>query len=180
MRLFSDVFLMREIKLKRHYAFRYLHKYHYEKCYQLAWRQIFIKADAQDIVQNVFFKIWNNSNLWSEQKNTLFSTWLYRVVLNACIDFNKKHARVSFDNDIEQTSPVILLDSLEQDQQQIQLQSALLGLSEIQRQVVNLFYYEALSSKQIATILTISVKSVEAHLSRARKKLKIVLLKDDK
>jgi RNA polymerase sigma-70 factor (ECF subfamily) len=138
---------------------------------------VFSSADAEDIVQESFLKIWKNPKAWNEKKNTLFTTWLYRLIINSSIDFKRKHLHYiikdpSADEFTQQAIPFELPDN-----QQV-LQQALQQLKPIQQQVINLFYYEELSSKQTSQILQISVKAVERQLFRARKNLAYFLEKN--
>lgn len=102
--------------------------------------------------------------------NTAFTTWLYRVTLNACTDFKRKFNRQFQDtkHEINAVAP----DNSKNLESQLAVKAALQKLSDSQRQVINLFYFEDLSTKDIAQILKITPKAVESHLRRARKTLK--------
>ena len=168
---------MAGVRKGQHNAFAILVKRHQLKCYRLAWRLVFSSADAEDIVQDSFLKIWKNPKAWNEKKNTLFTTWLYRLIINSSIDFKRKHSHyivkdTSADEFIQQAIAFELPDN------QQALQRALQQLKPIQQQVINLFYYEELSSKQTSQILQISVKAVERQLSRARQNLAYFLEKN--
>ena len=166
---------MRQICKGNHSAFTQLLERHQKRCYQIAWRCVFSKEDAQDVVQSVFLKIWQYPNKWDNNKNAKFSTWLYRVVLNAGTDFNRKHKKTVLESDsaktLQQHIDKNTTNNCVYNDKNTQLILSLQKISLIQQQVVNLFYYEELSVKQTSEILKISKKSVEAHLSRARKQL---------
>jgi RNA polymerase sigma-70 factor (ECF subfamily) len=173
----TDTQLMAGVCQGQHNTFAILVKRHQLKCYRLAWRLVFSSADAEDIVQDSFLKIWKNPKAWNEKKNTLFTTWLYRLIINSSIDFKRKHSYYivkdpSADEFAQQAIPFELPDN------QKVLQQALQQLKPIQQQVINLFYYEELSSKQTSQILQISVKAVERQLFRARKNLAYFLEKN--
>lgn len=168
----SDEYLLRQISKGKHEAFDILVKRHHQFCYRLAWRSIFSKNDAEDIVQDCLLKVWQNPQAWDKTK-AKFNTWLYRVVLNACYDFNRKNAKTNLTNDFNESEYV---DDLSEDiGNNDEIITAIKKLSEWQQKVINLFYYEDMSTKETAEILDITPKSVEAHLSRARLSLKNLL-----
>ena len=91
----SDEQLMSLIQVHDKHAFSVLVARHSQKFYNLAYRSLFNKADAEDIVQEAFLKVWRKPELWRPHKQTKFTTWFYRVVLNTCLDMNKKKAITS-------------------------------------------------------------------------------------
>ena len=60
----------------------------------LAQRTLNSAADAEDVVQSVLIKLWQNPHSWQPNKASL-GTWLHRVTLNACYDVSRSHARRS-------------------------------------------------------------------------------------
>ncbi|MBE9531735.1 MAG: sigma-70 family RNA polymerase sigma factor, partial [Proteobacteria bacterium] len=70
--------------------------------YGLAYRTLFNKIDAEEVVQEAFLKLWQKPEAWDRGKGTKFSTWFYRVVANICIDRNRKKKPVLVE-DIEAT-----------------------------------------------------------------------------
>jgi RNA polymerase sigma-70 factor (ECF subfamily) len=170
----SDKMLMRQICKGKHSSFVKLLERHQSVCYRIAWRSVFCKDEAQDIVQATFLKIWQYPYKWDASQGTKFSAWLYRMIVNASYDFNRKNKKTVLEVD----SSLTLRTHLDKTQtttdindEQQQLMQHLKKLSQIQQQVINLFYYEDLPIKQTAEILQLSKKSVESHLARARKQL---------
>lgn len=151
---------------------------HTERFFVLAYRTLRDKSDAEDIVQGAFLKLWQNPASWNADKSQ-FTTWFYRVVLNACHDFQRKHKRREL-----VATPVLetlttptesVEDALEAaqllDQRQGWLSSALAGLSAAQLDAVNLVIYSGLPQQQAAAVMGISLKALESLLGRARKAL---------
>jgi RNA polymerase sigma-70 factor, ECF subfamily len=166
-----DSVLLGKIATGDHHAFQQLLERYQGRCYRLAWRELFQREEAEDVVQSVFLKLWHQPQSWRADAGASFSTWLYRVVINACIDAKRRRGRHTILNIDDH-------EAADTSDEQHELIHALKTLPEMQRHVVNLFYYEGLKVKEIAQTLDISEKSAESHLGRARKALKTLLLND--
>ncbi len=174
----SDDQLMVEVCKGNHDAFAALVARHTQNFYALAYRTLQQQEDAHDIVQAAFIKLWQKPQLWKADKSK-FSTWFYRVIINACHDHRRKYARsVNVDDTVfEQLATP--LDSeqttLEQKQalnwQQQALECAISKLSSSQRDALNLVVYSELPQKQAAEILGVSVKALESLLIRAKRSM---------
>src|SRR5437868_2287917 len=70
-------------------AFRMLVERHIDRAYAIALRIVGNAADAEDVVQDTMLKIWSHRGRWQHGR-AKFSTWLYRVVSNRCIDLRRK------------------------------------------------------------------------------------------
>src|SRR5882757_11052000 len=70
-------------------AFRTLVERHIDRAYAIALRIVGNAADAEDVVQDTMLKVWTHRGRW-QQGRAKFSTWLYRVVSNRCIDLRRK------------------------------------------------------------------------------------------
>jgi RNA polymerase sigma-70 factor (ECF subfamily) len=132
--------------------------------------------DAQDVSQEIFIRVYGNLHRFNGRSK--FSTWLYRISYNLCIDWTRKHRRdrqsAGFtDDDLE------IADSRAGPEERFfelhrrrELRKAINGLKEKYRNILILFYYQGLSYEVIAEILEIPVKTVETQLYRARKQLR--------
>ena len=69
-------------------AYRMLVARHLNFCVRFAERMLGSRADAEDVVQEVCLRIWNDAGKWKPEAK--FTTWLYRVMTNACIDHKRK------------------------------------------------------------------------------------------
>lgn len=170
-KLESDEQLMLLIQAHDKHAFSVLVERHSQKFYNLAYRSLFNKADAEDVVQEAFLKIWRKPELWRPQKQTKFTTWFYRVVLNACLDINKKKVMTSdaLGQELEESSKV---DSSDENSQLANLEAALRNLPERQRTALNLCFYEGLSNQEAANIMDIRLKALQSLVMRAKANLK--------
>ena len=121
--------------------------------------------DADDIVQEVFLRFLQQEHTFDSNEHTKY--WLLRVTINLCKDTLKspwRRRRVRWDAVPEE--PV-----WERQEQQALFQEVM-ALPEKYRTVLNLYYYEELSTKEIATLLQVQQSVVTTRLSRARQLLK--------
>ena len=129
--------------------------------------------DARDITQEIFIKAYNN--LAGFKQGSTFSTWLYRIAVNHCIDWCRKKKpfyveAACMDNLCdEEGSPE---DLFLQQEIASEVQAAVGSLSEIYSTVLILYYFEDFSPQQIADIMDTSKRTVETRLFRGRKMLR--------
>lgn len=174
----DDDKLMALVREGNHDAFAELVRRHTQQFFALAQRMLQNTGDAEDIVQNAFIKLWQRPSSWNAGKSQ-FSTWFYRVILNACHDHQRKHKRwVKADQPFLEAAlqPVaseqVLLEQQQNDlQQQRYLEAAIADLPTSQRDALNLVVYSALPQKQAAEIMGISLKALESLLVRAKRSL---------
>ena len=122
--------------------------------------------DAEEIIQNVFMKLWKYTKDFESEEHT--DKWLTLV----CVNESRNYIKMFFRNhlnidDAEIVSPQIFDTSRQRD-----LFNAVMELPKKERTVVHLFYYEDLPVKDIAEILKIKESAVKTRLCRARSKLK--------
>ena len=174
----SDVQLAEFIVNGNHAAFAELVTRHTDKFFALAYRTLQHQGDAEDVVQNAFFKFWQRPHLWRADKS-LFTTWFYRVIINACHDHQRKYSReVSATPEVfEAALPVspseeaIVSGKQELKVKQYCLESAIKTLPISQRDALNLVVFSELPQKQAADILGVSLKALESLLVRAKRNL---------
>lgn len=170
----SDEQLMLLIQTHDRHAFSVLVARHSQKFYSLAYRSLFNKTDAEDVVQDAFLKVWRKPKLWSSKKQAKFTTWFYRIVLNACLDMNKKKVITTdvLEQELEESSKVEQGDG---NSQLADLEAALRSLPERQRTALNLCFYEELSNQEAADIMGVRLKSLQSLIMRAKANLKKTL-----
>lgn len=134
--------------------------------------------DANDLVQNVFLKAWNN--LHNFRGDAKLSTWLYKIAINESINFvNKEKQRLQLTEDADES---FLLNNIESDSffdgdaLQKELLEAVAKLPEKQRIVFNMRYFDELKYEEISEILGTSVGALKANYHHAVKKLTDALL----
>lgn len=187
----KDHDLLREIALGNHDCFEILVNRHTQTFFNLAYRTLQNHQDAEDVIQRVFLDLWQNPRRWDERKGAKFTTWLYKVVVNRCLDHKRKHHRseanhvayevADYDSEkdglgacYQQSSErrQILESKQVLESQAVQLESWISELPESQQTALNLVIYQQLPQKEVADIMETSVKAVESLLSRAKKTLK--------
>lgn len=126
---------------------------------------------AQDVVQEVLLKLWLNAARFDASRSRL-TTWLHRMAHNLCIDVMRDTTR-------RQDMSVRLADERdnmthEQDMSGTDgvVGQALLALPERQRSALVLTYYQELSNREVADVMSISVRALESLLVRARAALR--------
>jgi RNA polymerase sigma-70 factor (ECF subfamily) len=166
----------------RNEAFSLLLKKYQEKIYWHIRRMVLDHDDADDLVQDVFIKVWKN--LASFRGDSQLYTWIYRIASNECITFlNRKKLRNSIS--LEDSEGQYLLETLAEspyfdgDKAQMKLQKALLSLPEKQRLVFNMKYFDDLKYDEISDILGTSVGALKASFHIAVKKIEHILLNSD-
>lgn len=125
-------------------------------------------SDAEDIMQNVFVKLWRYGKPFENESH--IDKWLTVVCVNESKDFIKNPFR-------KRSVPIdeLIHLSVSDKSENIDLLKAVMSLPVKERIVVHLFYYEDLSVIQIAGVLSIKESAVKTRLFRARKKLKEIL-----
>lgn len=158
----------------REAAFSQLLTKYQQKIYWHVRRMVIDHDDADDVVQDIFVKVWKN--LAKFREDSQLYTWLYRIATNECITFlNKKKQKYNVSLDDESTS--YLAETLADgqyfngDKAQMKLQQALLTLPEKQKLVFNMKYFEDLKYEEISQILGTSVGALKASYHLAVKKI---------
>ncbi len=162
-------------------AFEALVLQHERMIYLLCLRMTGNSADAQDCAQEAFlnaFKAYGRFRAEADAK-----TWLYRIAYNACVDFlrrKKKDASLDalreagFDpSDTRLPQPG---EAAERSEMRAQIRQAVLQLPEDQRAVLILRDFQQLSYEEIARALDVNEGTVKSRLSRARERVKNILL----
>ena len=163
--------MLREPRTRRE-GFAVLVKQYSEKLYWKVRRIVLSHEDANDVLQNVFIKVW--SNLQNFQGKSSLSTWLYRIAVNESLDFLRKQKlsdRVSADEDVSVASRLMSDEYFDGDEVQARLQEAVARLPEVQRMVFNLKYFEEMKYSEISQILNTSEGALKASYHLAVKKI---------
>jgi len=150
-------------------AFRALFEAYKDKVYSIALRYSGDPAAAMDIAQDTFVKLY--SSIGEFRGEASLETWLYRVVVNRCLDHRRRLLRrMPFVGDLIEAGESILQRLVKAEAAQT-VEQAVAKLPEDQRIVVVMRYTEGRSYEQIAEILGCSRGTVASRLSRAHKTL---------
>ena len=171
-------------------AFAQLVEANQNKIFSLALRMTGNPEDGADLAQEAFLKAWRNLSTFQEESS--FSTWLYRLTNNLCIDFLRKEKRrkaavttISLDDDENESPPVEVPDQrftpeteVERRELRAAMSQALRSLSDEHRQILILREVEGLSYTEIAGLLELEEGTVKSRIARARISLRNILQKD--
>ena len=166
----------------RNEAFNLLLKKYQQKIYWHIRRLVIDHDDTDDLVQEVFIKVWKN--LANFRSDSQLFTWIYRIATIESITFlNRKKLRnsVSLDDSNGLDLAETLADSpyFDGDKAQMKLQKAILTLPEKQRLVFNMKYFDDLKYEEISEILGTSVGALKASFHVAVKKIEQILFNSD-
>ena len=154
-------------------AFAVLVERHTERFYRLAYRYLQNKAAAEDVVQDAFLKLWENPANWQPDRNSKFTTWFYRVVVNLCFDQKRRKGAVALDEDmpvIDDRAPAD--EAMMRAQAHRVLEKEIAALPERQRTALNLCFDEGLTNQEAAEIMGLSLKALQSLIMRAKTTLK--------
>lgn len=161
-------------------AFRALVERHIDRAYAIALRIVGNAADAEDVVQDTMLKIWSHRGRWQHGR-AKFSTWLYRVISNRCIDLRRKPRTENVETvpEVADGQPGAV-EIIERNELNGMLEIAMQRLPEQQRIAVIFSYHESMSNGEIAEVMDTTVAAVESLLKRGRQQLRQLLRKHER
>jgi RNA polymerase sigma-70 factor (ECF subfamily) len=156
-------------------AFRALYEAHKDRVYAIAFHFFHADADAAaEVTQQVFLKLMREVTRF--RGDAAFSTWLYRLVVNACVDRarSRRHEAAAQDPSLLETVPAPAAsheDVFARHQVAASVQQAVASLPATLRAAILLRYFEDLSYADIARVLNCSIGTVASRLSRGHRLL---------
>ena len=137
------------------------------QAFQLAYRVVNHREDAEDLVQEAFLAAYQYLDSYDASRP--FGPWLMRIVLNRGANLRRSRARRETEPETDAVSPApSALDESERAEARVQLTRAMATLSERQRMIVTLFDVDGLTSTEIGEMLDLSPGTVRWHLHEAR------------
>lgn len=165
-------------------AFEELVKLYEKRVYALALRMCGNPEDAREAAQDAFLAAWQGLPFFRQESS--FSTWLYRLTSNACVDLLRRegrHTAASGPSLDDEEAPVSLPDTAAGPQEQLEqrelrelIEAGLQSLSPEHRQVLVLREMHQLRYDEIAQALDLDVGTVKSRINRGRKQLRKFLL----
>ena len=188
----SDDALMRRAGSGDKAAFALLVRRHLARATALAQRITGNRSDAEEIVQEAFLRCWQKAPEWRpaerpandraandrgpEGTTAQFGTWLYRVLVNLCLDRRRRPQPVGIEAaDTVADSGADGFDETARGETSRRVQAAMAQLPERQRAALALCYFEGLGNIEAAATLDISIGALESLLVRARRALRDAL-----
>ncbi len=176
---YSDEWLMGQVADGEVWAYEALVTRHLDRFLWVARRIVGVQAEAEDIVQEAFLRLWTKAGVWAPQ-GAKFTTWFYRIVTNLSIDHKRKKRPVALPDHFDAPDPAQTAEAkLVDEQDNMIVARALDTLPERQKAAIVLCYYEGLSNAEAADVLSVGVKGLESLLVRGRRQL-ATILKDSK
>jgi RNA polymerase sigma-70 factor (ECF subfamily) len=143
------------------------------------------QEEARDLTQEIFIKLYNN--LQGYKNKASFSTWLYRIAVNRCIDWTRKKklqtvSAISDSSDEEIDIYDTIADSgggpeeaLIKQENKVYIRKIVEDLPEIYKTAIILYYFEDFSPQEISDIIGVPKRTVETRLYRGKNLLKLSL-----
>ena len=159
-------------------AFTAIIKKYQEKLYWHIRRMVVDHDDANDILQNMFIKVWKS--LENFREDSQLYTWLYRIATNECLTFleqQKRRSAVSL-SDVESglSNKIKADENFDANKLEWKLQLAMQQLPEKQRIVFNLRYYDEMPYEEMSRVLDTSEGALKASYHHAAKKIEDFIL----
>lgn len=163
-------------------AFAELIEIYKDKIFQLAYRMVGNRQDAEDITQETFLRVYANLHTYDDSYK--FSTWIYRIATNLCIDRGrKKRPDFSLDEETEagqgmdwysrlSSSERTPEDKVVTQELQETVQDALSHLQPKYRSIMILRYIEDLSLQEISDIVKLPITTIKTRIHRGREALR--------
>lgn len=152
-----------------------------EMVYWQVRRMVLSHEDADDLVQEIFIKIFENIESFNQESK--LSTWIYRITYNHTINHIKSKTNRQLKNNIAFEQEVfenLKADTLfDGDKVELKLQKAMLELPVKQRAVFQMRYYDDLSFSQISAITKTSEGALKASYHIAAKKIEEIMLEEN-
>lgn len=164
------------------HAFEELVDMYKDKIYHLGYRMLGQSGDAEDVVQETFLRVYMNLDRYDE--NQKFSTWIYRIATNLCIDrLRKRKPNYSLDAELPDSEGADWYSTLASDQDtpeeelvlsetQQQIRKAIETLPEKYKSVVILRYLHDMSLQEIGDVLQMPVTTIKTRVHRGREFLR--------
>ena len=176
----DDKALLNDFKLPvlKEQAFTNIVKKYQEKLYWHIRRIVIEHEDANDILQNMFIKVWNS--LGNFREDSQLYTWLYRIATNESLTYieqQKRRSSVSLSDVEDGLSNKIKADQhFDPNKLEWKLQLAIQKLPEKQRIVFNLRYYDEMPYEEMSRVLETSEGALKASYHHAAKKIEDYML----
>jgi len=186
----SDDALMRRAGSGDKAAFAILVRRHIARATALAQRIVGSRSDAEEVVQEAFLRCWQKAPEWrpandrsagdagdgSAGGRAQFGTWLYRVLVNLCLDRRRRPQALGIEAAEEVAdSAADGFDATARGETSRRVQQAMAGLPERQRAALALCYFEGFGNIEAAAALEVSIGALESLLVRARRAMREAL-----
>jgi RNA polymerase sigma factor (sigma-70 family) len=149
--------------------------------FTLSLKMVKNKEEAEEAAQDTFIKVYNSLSKF--KGDSKFSTWIYKIAYNACLDRLKKNKKEDLNISIDEFSSHLVktmdnaLSALEDKERKQAIQNCLNLLPREDNFLLTLFYFEDQNLEEIGKIMDINANNVKVKLFRSRQKLAVILKK---
>lgn len=160
-------------------AFKILVDRYKNLVFSLALKMVKDKEEAEEVAQDTFLKVYKS--LRQFKGDSKFSTWIYKVTYNTCLDSIKKRRREQMVDSIDDFNAHQIkslenaLDTMEAEERKQAVYDCIKLLPSEDAFLLTLFYFEEQSLEDIAKVMGITTNNVKVRLFRSRKKLGVIL-----
>jgi len=180
----GDIFYIAQVLSGRVNAFSYIVDRHKDRAFNLALRICGNHEEAEEVAQDAFLKAYRSLNNFRMKSS--FSTWLYRIIYNTAISSvrTRKKGILSLEEfpadatDFIGNNPVE--EEADREYRSSLLNFALQKISDEERGLISLFYYDEMSTEEISDVTGISKANIKVRLFRARQKLSEIIQREEK
>jgi RNA polymerase sigma-70 factor (ECF subfamily) len=171
----GDKYYIEQVLVGKIISFSYLVDRHKDRSYNLAFRICGNHEDAEEIVQDSFLKAYRS--LKSFKMKSSFATWLYRIVYNTSITFirSRKKGLLSLEDFPAEVKDFAGISASDEEAvaeyRNSLINFALQKISEEERGLISLYYFEEMSTEDISNVTGISKSNIKIKLFRARQKM---------
>lgn len=171
----SEAALIREIHAKNRHAFTYVYERHFQELVMTAFRYVKDAGIAQELVQEVFIRIWEQPALLDE--NGALRAYLYKAVINHAINYLKREKNIARHHSLIAASLTdSYLHNLQEEQElKLRIHQEIEKLPKQCAKVFKMSRFDGLKYREIAEQLQLSEKTVENHIIHALKILRETL-----
>jgi RNA polymerase sigma factor (sigma-70 family) len=180
----GDIFYIDKVLTGKSSAFSYIVDHHKDKVFNLAFRICGNHEEAEEIAQDSFLKAYRSLGRF-KMKST-FATWIYRIVYNTAISYvrAKKKGILSLE-DFPADAKDFLRNNASEEESEKEFRSSLISfalqkVTDEERGLITLFYFEEMSTEEIADVTGITKSNIKVKLFRARQKMLEIIEKVEK
>lgn len=175
----NDQYYINQVLLGEVNAFAALVDRYKDMIFTLAIKMVKNREVAEEVSQDTFIKIFNSLSKF--KGDSKFSTWIYKIGYNTCLDYLKKNKKEEHNVVIDELKGYVVktttnaLSILEDQERKQDIQNCLNLLPSEESFLLTLFYFEDQNLNEIGKIMDISANNVKIKLFRSRKKLAVIL-----
>ncbi|PWB23904.1 RNA polymerase sigma factor [Flavobacterium sp. HTF] len=162
-------------------AFAVLVDRYKDMIFTLGLKMVKNREEAEEVAQDTFIKIYNSLTKFKGESK--FSTWIYKIAYNTCLDRLKKSKKDDLNISIDEFSSHFIktmdnaLSALEDKERKQAIQNCLNLLPREDNFLLTLFYFEDQNLEEIGKVMNINANNVKVKLFRSRQKLATILKK---